>query len=375
MNWKSLTPLLTIFPDSSMVVLQRWFERLWYNDEPKRLPVYLLLPFSLLYQKLVETRRRKFLSSSKPNLDSGCPVIVVGNISVGGTGKTPLVIWLAQQLQAHGYKPGVISRGYGGKATSFPQLVVPGSNPFAVGDEPAMIAQRLDNIPVVIDPDRARGCRYLNHELGCNIVVSDDGLQHYKLKRDIEIAVIDGKRGLGNGKCLPAGPLREPAARLDSVDFLIINTTNSKISTDNLDIPGLSSDFISKAISVNFQPGKLVSLQSSNKGQEVLNDGFNDLKQPVHALAGIGNPERFFDTLHDMGIRFQTHPFPDHFQYRPVDLEFSDNNDIVMTEKDAIKCQLFASTLETRCFFLPINAEMGKDLWSMIESKLNRDTG
>ena len=353
-----------------MRFLQNWFETLWYSENKKSIFNVLLYPVSFLYQALAEKRRAKFLSGQSSGSAVACPVVVVGNITVGGTGKTPLVIWLAEQLQLQGYKPGIISRGYGGKAKDFPIQVSFDSDPGYVGDEPAMMARRLNNVPVVIDPNRVRGSVYLNENLGCNIVVSDDGLQHYNLKRDIEIAVIDGKRGLGNGKCLPAGPLRESASRLKSVDFVVINSDKGLIDLDTDRISGVSSEILANSIQMKLLPEKINLLVGQPSEKPPIVFEVKDLNCPVHAVAGIGNPGRFFDTLESMGILFQMHPFPDHYSYQASDIIFTDRKDVVMTEKDAIKCCSIVASEKTRCFYLTISADLDNDFWPRLENKL-----
>ena len=355
-----------------MRFLQNWFETLWYSENKKSIFNVLLYPVSFLYQALAEKRRAKFLSGQSSGSAVACPVVVVGNITVGGTGKTPLVIWLAEQLQLQGYKPGIISRGYGGKAKDFPMQVSFDSDPGYVGDEPAMMARRLNNIPVVIDPNRVRGAVYLNENLGCNIVISDDGLQHYNLKRDIEIAVIDGRRGLGNGQCLPAGPLREPVSRLKSVDFVVINSNKDPIDLDADGIPGVSSEILTDSIQMKLLPEKINMLIGQSSEKPLIVSEVKDLNCPVHAVAGIGNPGRFFDTLESMGILFQTHPFPDHYSYQASDIIFPDEKDVIMTEKDAIKCRSIVESDKSRYFYLTIGAKLDNDFWPRLEAQLNK---
>lgn len=350
-------------------MFQLWLEKRWYGGGGKRKRALDVLfnPLSHRYQKLVEKRRRDYLSGEKPSTAIACPVIVVGNITVGGTGKTPLVIWLVEQLQQHGYKPGIISRGYGGTARSFPMQVDEASKPEQVGDEPAMMARRL-SVPVVIDPDRVRGAKHLSESLACNIIVCDDGLQHYKLQRDIEIAVVDGKRGLGNGLCLPGGPLREPPQRLEAVDFLVLNSATATDSSAVAEIPGLSKEVVAKSIKMEILPDKVLSLHDKISAAT---DQLGNLKQPVHALAGIGNPKRFFDTLESMGLLFHRHPFPDHYRYRVSDINFADELDIVMTEKDAIKCFSLMTSASSRCFYLAVNAQLQADFWCRLQAKIS----
>ena len=195
-----------------------WLEKRWYSTSTP----LLLLPFEWLFRLLVLLRRLAFRLGLKPSYALPVPVIVVGNISVGGTGKTPLVVWLVSLLRKAGYHPGIVSRGYGGKAERWPQQVRPDSDPQTVGDEPVMLAQRCA-CPIVAAPDRVAAAKLLLKHTKCDLIITDDGLQHYRLKRDIEIVVVDGERRFGNGHCLPAGPLREPQSRLAEVDFVIAN--------------------------------------------------------------------------------------------------------------------------------------------------------
>jgi tetraacyldisaccharide 4'-kinase len=245
------------------------------------------------------------------------PVVVVGNITVGGTGKTPLVIWLVEYLRRAGFRPGVISRGYGGQASDWPQWVSPDSDPQQVGDEPVMIAQRA-RCPVVVGPDRPEDGQTLLENADCNIVLCDDGLQHYRLQRDLEIVVVDAVRGFGNGYCLPAGPLREPVSRLDSVPVVVYSNSPSP------DTCGYT-----------LEPTVFRSLADGNATREP-SDWH---RQTIHAVAGIGNPERFFQLLEAMGLSIVRHAFPDHHRFTAADLDFGSDAVIVMTEKDAVKCR------------------------------------
>ncbi len=280
-----------------------------------------LLPLSWLFCFLVWFRRTAYRIRILPTTKLSIPVIVVGNISVGGTGKTPLVVWLAKHLQKLGYKPGIVSRGYGGNAQYWPQQVLPGSDPTAVGDEPVLIA-RLTNCPVSVGPDRVIAALAMRKFTECDVIISDDGMQHYALRRDIEIAVVDGDRGVGNGFCLPAGPLRERVSRLDKVDLVVSNGTAGR--------------------------GRYVMLL---KQTEVINladpTQVKDLayfagEAKVHAIAGIGNPERFFKQLEMAGLNVAGHEFPDHHKFQPEDLDAINDAPLLMTEKDAVKCQRFA---------------------------------
>jgi len=247
------------------------------------------------------------------------PVIVVGNITVGGAGKTPLVIAITQYLKANGFHPGVISRGYGGKSVKWPQAVTVESDPVLVGDEPVLIANRC-RCPVSVGPDRVAAARSLLAAHPCNIIISDDGMQHYALARDIEIAVIDGVRRLGNNLCLPAGPLRELSSRLKSVDLIVANG-RARSSEYSMELKSYAFQGVNDA-------AKLKSLNEFEGRQ-------------VEAVSGIGNNERFFQQLQALAIRINKHPFSDHYQFRLKDLLFNGGNPILMTEKDAVKCKKF----------------------------------
>lgn len=259
------------------------------------------------------------------------PVIIVGNVTVGGTGKTPLALWLARRLQQQGWRPGIVTRGYKGRSRRWPQRVLPESDTWLVGDEPVLLARR-SGCPVVADPDRPRGAQALL-DLGCNVVVSDDGLQHYRLARDLEIAVIDGERRFGNGRCLPAGPLREPLARLDVVDARVVTQGNARSGEWEMTLKPTGFHRIDGA-----EHRPLEAFRS----------------ETVHAVAGIGHPERFFAQLRALGVRIIEHPFPDHYPFASNDLRFGDALAVVMTEKDAVKCRGFP--LE-RAWYLAVAAE------------------
>ncbi|MBI5462505.1 MAG: tetraacyldisaccharide 4'-kinase [Gammaproteobacteria bacterium] len=290
-------------------------DHIWYTRTPL---AWLLLPLSALYCAVVVARRLAYRIGLKKTHRLTVPVIVVGNLTVGGTGKTPLVIWLTRFLQAQGYRPGLVARGYGGQATHWPQAVTAESDPTLVGDEPVLLA-RVTGCPMVVAPDRVAAARALLADNACDVLISDDGLQHYALGRDIEIAVVDGERRFGNGHCLPAGPLREPARRLEEVDLIVANGAAG------------AGEF-----SMQVKTGEAVNLVS---GERRPLEQFR--RQPVHAIAGIGHPARFFAALHAAGLNVETHAFPDHHAYRPEDLAFGDGT-LLMTEKDAIKCRGFA---------------------------------
>ncbi|MCF6323723.1 MAG: tetraacyldisaccharide 4'-kinase [Gammaproteobacteria bacterium] len=292
-------------------------EQIWYNGGIGVIP---LLPLSWLFRCLVMVRRWLYQHNWLVVNHFSAPLIVVGNITVGGTGKTPFVIWLANFLRNKGYKPGIVSRGYGGAATEWPQSVTATSSPVLVGDEAVLLARRC-GCPMVISPKRSDAVNMLLNEFDCNIVIADDGLQHYAMGRDIEIVILDGLRRFGNGQMLPAGPLREPVSRLKRVDLCIVNGE-----------PHLSGEYrmtLVQSSLYNLQAAETRESLSLFKGKR------------VHAVAGIGNPERFFNLLRDAEINVIPHPFPDHHVYCADDLDFEDDAAVVMTEKDAVKCASF----------------------------------
>lgn len=284
--------------------------------QKKNFLAYLLWPLSFIYSIFIFLRRKCYqLRLLKVNY-LAVPVIVVGNITIGGTGKTPVVIALARFLKEKGWRPGIISRGYGGNTTQFPCLVHQNSNAREVGDEPLLIV-RHTACPTVIDPNRSRGARSLLKRSNCNLVISDDGLQHLSLGRTIEIVVVDGERRFGNNFCLPAGPLREPVSRLNSIDFIISKT----IAQTNEFKLSLIPDYFYQ----------LIKTKNTQSAECFLN-------KKVHAVAGIGHPEQFFKALRELGLTIIEHPFPDHYQFKPRDLNYGDDAIIIMTEKDAVKC-------------------------------------
>jgi len=292
-------------------------DELWYK---KHLFVTLLAPLAWLFCALATLRRLAYENGLCKVHHVDVPVIVVGNITVGGTGKTPLVVWLVQFLKRAGYAPGVVARGYGGKARSWPQQVRPDGDPAVVGDEAILLARRCA-CPVAVAPDRVAAARALLEYEDCNIIVSDDGLQHYALGRDIEIAVVDGVRRYGNGHCLPAGPLREPVDRLNGVDIQVANGVAGR------------QEFAMKLV-----PQGICNLRD----EHIVRDAAGFLGQPVHAVAGIGNPARFFEQLRKLGLEVIEHGFPDHHDFVAADIEFDDELPVLMTEKDAVKCRRFA---------------------------------
>lgn len=302
----------------------------WYRQR-LTFAAWLLLPFSALFWIISTLRRFCYQKKILRSYRFPVPVIVVGNITVGGTGKTPLVIWLATFLTSRGFRPGIVSRGYGGQSQRTPCVVTPASHPEEVGDEAVLLALR-SNVPVVVCVDRAAAVQALIADNHCDIVITDDGLQHYRLERDIEIAVVDAERGLGNRCLLPAGPLRETPSRLKEVDRVIYQ-----------------GDGLPHRVSMQLFGQTLVAL-SDNSMRKPLSD-FKGMT--VHAVAGIGHPARFFAVLRHAGIFVIEHAFADHHRYRAKDFNFNDALPIIMTEKDAVKCLAFA---DKRFWHLPVDA-------------------
>lgn len=307
----------------------------WYRDAAW---LKLLRPLEWLYRNAVARRHRAYASGRKSVQRLPVPVIVVGNITLGGTGKSPLVAWLGRWLAGQGWRPGIVSRGYGGKAPHYPFQIGIDASVIEAGDEPLMLAQQT-GLPVMVDPERPRGARSLI-DAGCDIVIADDGLQHLALGRDIELVVVDGKRGFGNGRCLPAGPLREPLSRLDEVDATVVNGESEKTFHCSNDI---------MSYQMQLRPAQWRHLV----------DGVcypvdrQPFYSPVHALAGIGHPSRFFATLENLGIEVREHPLADHHRFSAEDLRFDDDLPVVMTAKDAVKCRPFA---HEHCWVLDVEA-------------------
>lgn len=303
-----------------------WLTRAWFKGNPF---LYLLWPFGKLYEIFSRLRYQFNKKKLKPGRFRA-PVIVVGNITVGGSGKTPCIMALAQLLKDKGLKPGIVTRGYGGKAPRYPYLLTPKSTVEESGDEALLLFRELA-CPVVVDPDRFKAVSFLLKQCPeVNVVFSDDGLQHYGLPRDIEIAVVDASRRFGNGWCLPAGPLREPLDRLESVDMVMAHGEPSEW-------PAFFT----------LKPERIVSIIDPNETFPV--DRL--LSMPVHGVAAIGNPERFFETLRSLDLEVIPHPFPDHDWLTPEDLDYNDSFPIIMTAKDAVKCEAFAGP---DCWYLKV---------------------
>ena len=301
-------------------------EKLWYR---RHRPLWPLLPLSWLYRSVAESKRRRAQAEQPGRL--ALPVVVVGNITAGGTGKSPLTARLVQLMTAHGWRPVILSRGYGGKSESYPLQVTDTTPAGVCGDEPLMLA-RATGCPVVVDPDRLRGARHaIDNQLG-DVLICDDGLQHYRLPRDIELAVFDGRRGVGNGALIPVGPLREPVQRLSEVDFVVVNGGPAAVEPNG--VASYAGVPHPQVHTMALKPSALVNLNSGERQPpEALYD------RGVRAVAGIGNPSRFFDTLRGLGARVTEKPFPDHHHFRPEDLGFHRGEWLVMTAKDAVKCR------------------------------------
>lgn len=295
---------------------ERWLAAAYRGDAW----LVALRPLEALYRLAVRRRAAAYAAGRRAVWRAPVPVIVVGNITLGGTGKSPLVAWLARFLAERGWSPGILSRGYGGRSDRYPLLLDDDTPVTACGDEPRMLADQA-GLPVVVDPDRARGARRLL-AAGCDILIGDDGLQHLALGRDLELVVVDGRRGFGNGRCLPAGPLREPLTRLDGVDAVVINGEPA------FDPPtGAYGMALVPSAWRRLDEGRRLPLTPP------------PFAGPVHALAGIGHPARFFATLEELGVEPITHAFADHHRFTAADLAFADHRPVVMTAKDAVKCR------------------------------------
>ncbi len=322
-----------------------WLQRQWRCKSAWQI---LLFPLSFVFALLSGLRRLGYRFGLLRSFGMPVPVIVVGNLTVGGTGKTPLVLWLIEFLRGQGYQPGVVSRGYGSSAMR-PQAVAAASDPALVGDEPVLLARRAQ-CPVWVGSKRAEAARaLLSVRPDCDVIISDDGLQHYALRRDIELVVVDGERCFGNRMLLPAGPLREPLARLKSVDAVVMNGGRVR--------PGEFSMRLVGDVFRNLKHGDS-AVQAADFGGK-----------RVHALAGIGNPERFFAQLRQLGLDVVEHPFPDHHAFQPQDLQFADADVILMTEKDAVKCAAFAPD---NCWVLAVSAEVDAVLSNRLLEKLRK---
>lgn len=317
-------------------------ENYWYRDS-LNLFTFLLLPLSFLFRILITLRKWLYKIGVFKTYEAPLPVIVVGNITVGGTGKTPFVIWLAQFLKDKGYRPGIVSRGVGGRNHQV-HLVNANDSAEKVGDEALLLLKRT-KCPLAIAIDRIAAVKYLLTHTDCNIIISDDGLQRYSLGRDIEIAVIDGMRKFGNKKLLPAGPLREPISRLKAINFQLVNNTEPQNGQYKININYID----------------VVNLKNETKTQPLR--AFSE----VHAVAAIGNPQRFYNFLLNADLELHTHTYLDHYLYRKSDFNFKDELPIIMTEKDAVKCKNFA---DDKYWYLPIDVSMSKQFEIALNQQL-----
>jgi len=315
-------------------------ERIWYDGAAVPLSLRMLVP---VYRALRALHLAPYRLGWRAPRRLAVPVVIVGNLTAGGSGKTPLVIALVEALRARGFRPGVVSRGYGGTQRE-PILLDDVPQPGRVGDEPCLIRKR-SGVAVAVGRDRARTAAMLA-ESGVDVVIADDGLQNPSLARDVEICVVDGQRRFGNGRLLPAGPLREPPARLDHVAFRVCNGGAAQAGEVAMRLVG------GTAVAVG---GAGVRSLESFAGQR------------VHAVAGIGNPERFFDGLRAHGIDVVPHAFPDHHAFAAGDLVFGDEAPVLMTEKDAVKCTRFT---DARLWCVPVRAEIDEAFFDAVAARL-----
>lgn len=334
--------------------------RLWYKPSLAA-ALIPLLPVSWLFHLLVRLRQTAYHYGAIRSQRLPVPVIVIGNLTVGGSGKTPLVLWLIKHLREAGKRPGIISRGYGGKADGV-QCVSANSTSAIAGDEPLLLARR-SGAPVFIGRDRvAAGQALLAAHPDCDVIVSDDGLQHYRLQRSVEIAVFDA-RGAGNSRLLPAGPLREPLLRLSTTSAVVWNIADDSQKT----IIGTPANV--PQFTMHLAGSRFFSLTDATKRCSAI-----DLQgKRLFAIAGIGDPSRFFVQLESLGLTFEAHPFPDHHGYGTDDLSFASSGVLLMTEKDAVKC---AAIVTCEAWVLPVDAHLdrnpeGNALLDIILEKLN----
>ncbi len=316
--------------------MRKWFTHAWHEGHPA---LWLLWPLMLLYALIAGVRRCLYRCGIFRAQAFPVPVVVVGNITVGGTGKTPLTLALIERLRAEGFKPGVVSRGYGGHG-DYPLLVNEDVIAEQCGDEPLTLFRRTA-VPLVVDPKRVRAVAHLLANSDCDVVLCDDGMQHYALARDFEIAVIDGARGVGNGHLLPMGPLREPVSRLHSVQQVVINGEGYAWPS---------------ALHMTLEPQPWQNLRREAHAMPAPGDA-------VHAVAGIGNPARFFMQLRARGYVVTEHAFPDHHVYSTRELSFADGRPVVMTEKDAVKCMALA---EPDWWYVPVKAVLPEEFYATL---------
>jgi len=328
----------------------RFPEKLWQRIGAAHA---LLIPLSALYGLVTGLRRALYRAGVLESHGLPVPVVIAGNITVGGSGKTPLVLWLAEFLKDHGWRPGIVSRGYRGTETG-PLAVTPDSDPARTGDEPVLLARRAA-CPVWVGRDRVATARaLLGSEPDCNVILCDDGLQHYRLRRNMEIAVVDAERRFGNGRLLPAGPLREPLSRLGTVDAVVWNGGEEAAGEAGREFP-------MRLVGDEFR-------NLLNPGASAGPGAFHGRR--IHAVAGIGNPGRFFAHLRELGLEGVAHAYPDHHSYRPEDVDFPDAEAVLMTEKDAVKCAAFANE---KMWALEVDAEVDPGLGDAVLRKLRRN--
>lgn len=319
--------------------LQAFFLRSWYRSKLSWF-FYPLIPLSWLLRGIIHLRRWYITKRCQPLT---VPVIVIGNIALGGTGKTPCIMALANWLKQVGYQPVIISRGYKARCEHFPYLVLAEDGARYVGDE-IVLLKRATSVPIVIDPERARAAQFAINQCQATVILSDDGLQHYRLWRDIEVAMIDGQRLLGNQQLLPAGPLREPVSRLTQVDFVLLaNTQIAQPELSALPMPLVPLEVVNVK-----NPQQAVRCQQFVKG-------IDSSQNSIALIAGIGHPERFFITCQHLGLDGQTYTFEDHHDFQAADFSNIQADIILMTEKDAVKCESFA---QPNWWFLRISAHL-----------------
>ncbi len=328
--------------------IHAWLLRRWYGQRP----IWFFIPLAGMFAALTAVRRWCYRHGILRVVELPIPIIVVGNITVGGTGKTPFVIWLAQALQKHGYRPGIITRGYGGQSKQWPLAVTPQTDPTLAGDEAVLLAQRTQ-VPVMAGPNRVQAAQNLLKENPVNVIISDDGLQHYRLARALSVILLDGRRCLGNGWRLPAGPLRESAARLKEADFVICKMDSA----------------VHAAL-----PAGALALRLSLEHAVKISDGSSlplteFAGRQVHAVAGIGHPQQFFDALGKYGLRVDGRALPDHAELSEADLTFGDDTPVLMTEKDAVKCR---DLRLPRHWYVPASVEFAEEDAARILNSVRR---
>ncbi|MFZ4760132.1 MAG: tetraacyldisaccharide 4'-kinase [Burkholderiaceae bacterium] len=340
--------------------LEAWLQKLWFAPAGvlDSIAGIVLWPAAALVGGVADARRRHIAEARTiPRTPGHPPVVVVGNLVVGGTGKTPLLIALAQALAARGWRPGVIARGYGGRAEhGAPAEVLAGSTATEVGDEPLLVAQRT-GLPVMVGRDRGAVLDALRRTHDCNVVLSDDGLQHRGLRRDVELAVFDA-RGAGNGHCLPAGPLREPLRGALLLDALVLNGAAT-----------VAPIVHSRVFRFTIEPTEVIEL-ADGRTRPIAEFVASLRGETVDAVAGIGAPARFFDTLRAIGVPAREHALPDHSVIDAGWLAGLTGPRIVMTEKDAVKCSGFDPALRARCAALRVAAVPDAALVDWLEERL-----